>query len=429
MKILILTLGSRGDVQPYVALGRGLQQAGHAVRLATAEPFAEFVTSNGLDFVPLTGKFLDVMQTREGKAAFTGKANALKLLREMKPMMRQLMDDGWRAAAGVDAVIYHPKPLSGYSIAEKLGVPAILAVPLPLYSPTRAFPSPILPFANLGGTLNRASHRLTVWLAGASMRGTLNGWRKEVLGLSPVRNELELNGRPVLRLYPYSPSVIPTPADWDAFSIATGYWFLGQSAGWQPDPALVRFLESGPAPVYVGFGSMPAEDAAAKARIVLAALAATGQRGVLATGWGGLSATTAPDNIFVLDAAPHDWLFPRMAAVIHHGGAGTTGAGLRAGVPAVVCPFFGDQPFWGRRVAALGVGPDPIPQKKLSVERLAAALRVVTGDPAMRARAAAVGETIRAEDGISRAVGAIEAYANGRLAPTDSTSIMPTVAA
>ncbi len=429
MKILMLTLGSRGDVQPYVALGRGLQRAGHAVRLATAEPFAEFVTSNGLEFVPLTGKFLDVMQTSEGKAAFAGKANALKLLREMKPMMRQMMDDGWQAAAGVDAVIYHPKPLSGYSIAEKLDVPAILAVPLPLYSPTRAFPSPILPFASLGGALNRASHGLTVWLAAASMRGTLNGWRKEVLGLPSVRDELELHGRPVLRLYPYSPSVIPAPADWDAFSIATGYWLLEQAAGWQPNPTLVRFLEAGPPPVYVGFGSMPAEDAAAKARIVLAALAATGQRGVLATGWGGMATTTVPDNVFVLDAVPHEWLFPRMAAVVHHGGAGTTGAGLRAGVPAVICPFFGDQPFWGRRVAALGVGPDPIPQKKLSVERLATALRAVTGDPAMRARAAALGGTIRAEDGISRAIVAIEAYVSGKPASAGRAPIIPVVAA
>lgn len=419
MNILILTLGSHGDVQPYVALGRGLQEAGHHVRLATAEPFASFVRDRGLEFAPLTGKFLDLMETSAGKKAFGGKSSALKLLREAKPIMRQMLDDGWRAADGIEAVIYHPKALGGYSIAEKLNIPAILSVPLPLYSPTSAFPSPILPVGNLGGPLNRASHRLAVWLAAASMRGTLNGWRREVLGLAPVRNELELHGRPVLRLYPYSPAVIPTPADWDASSLATGYWFLEHAPDWAPDPGLLRFLDGGPPPVYVGFGSMPSEDAAAKTGIVLAALAETGLRGVLATGWGGLASTQVPDNVFVLDAAPHDWLFPRMAAVVHHGGAGTTGAGLRAGVPSVICPFFGDQPFWGRRVAALGVGPEPIGQKRLTAERLAAALRTVTGDAGMRERAAALGSKIRAEDGIGRAIAAIEGYASHQPVPAN----------
>ena len=315
-------------------------------------------------------------------------------------------------------MIYHPKALGGYSIAEKLTIPGILAVPLPLYSPTSAFPSPILPVGDLGGPLNRASHRLAVCLAAASMKGTLNSWRREALGLAPARNELELHGRPVLRLYPYSPAVIPTPADWDAYSLATGYWFLEHTPGWTPEPALLRFLDGGPPPVYVGFGSMPSEDAAAKTSVILAALAETGLRGVLATGWGGLASMQVPDDVFVLDAAPHDWLFPRMAAVVHHGGAGTTGAGMRAGVPAVICPFFGDQPFWGRRVAALGIGPEPIAQKRLTVERLAAALRRVTEDAGMRDRAAALGAKIRAEDGISRAIQAIEAYSGQQPIPS-----------
>jgi UDP:flavonoid glycosyltransferase YjiC (YdhE family) len=212
----------------------------------------------------------------------------------------------------------------------------------------------------------------------------------------------------VLRLYPYSPAVLPTPADWDASSVATGYWFLPRDGDWQPDPALVDFLASGPPPVYVGFGSMPSEDAAAKTQVVLDALAQAGQRGVVATGWGGLTLANAPRDVFALDAAPHDWLFPRMAAVVHHGGAGTTAAGLAAGAPTVICPFFGDQPFWGRRVAALGVGPAPIPQKKLTAARLAAALRTVAEDAAMRMRAQTLGEAIRSEDGVGRAVALLE---------------------
>jgi sterol 3beta-glucosyltransferase len=405
MNVLILTVGTRGDVQPYVALGRGLQAAGHAVVLVAPAQFAEFVTGHSLEFAALPAEFLDLLQTGEGKRAVSGKGNPLKLLRMVQPMQRRLLDTAWQAANArpFDAVVYHPKGLGGYSIAEKLGAAAVLALPVPLYSPTRAFPSPILPFANLGG-LNRASHALTIRLASSSTRGVLNRWRQEVLGLPPVQDELALRGQPVLRLYPYSPAVLPTPVDWDASSVATGYWFLPRAADWQPDPALVDFLANGPAPVYVGFGSMPSEDAAARTQLVLDALAQAGQRGVVATGWGGLTLANAPRDVFVLESAPHDWLFPQMAVVVHHGGAGTTAAGLAAGAPTIVCPFFGDQPFWGRRVAVLGVGLAPIPQKKLTAERLANALRVVTGDAALRDRARQLGETIRSEDGVGRAV-------------------------
>ena len=408
MNILILTVGTRGDVQPYVALGQGLAATGHGVTLATAAQFANFVTDHGVDFAPLSAAYLDLLQTGAGKAAIAGKGNPLKLMRMVQPMLRAMLDDAWQvaSAAPVDVVVYHPKALSGYSIAEKLGARPVLALPSPLYSPTRAFPSPIQPFTDLG-PFNRASHKLMIRLAQLSTRGVLNRWRKEVLALPPVKDELVLRGQPVLRLYPYSPAVLPTPADWDASSVATGYWFLPRDAVWQPDPALVEFLANGPAPVYVGFGSMPSEDAAAKTQVVLDALAHAGQRGVVATGWGGLTLANAPENVFVLESAPHDWLFPQMAAVVHHGGAGTTAVGLAAGAPTVICPFFGDQPFWGRRVAALGVGPAPIPQKKLTAERLAAALRVATGDAALRKRARQLGATIRSEDGIARAVALI----------------------
>jgi len=411
MNILILTVGTRGDVQPYVALGRGLQAAGHGVLVVTLAQFGDFVTSHGLEFAALPAEFLEILQTGAGKAAVAGKGNAFKLMKMVQPMQRRLLDAAWAAVRTrpVDAVVYHPKGLGGYSLAEKFGAAAVLALPVPLYSPTRAFPSLLLPAADLGAALNHASHRLTIWLAGVATRGVVNRWRREVLELPPVADELTLRGRPVLRLYPYSPAVLPTPADWDANSVATGYWFLPHAADWQPDPALVEFLASGPPPVYVGFGSMPSEDASAKTAIILDALEQAGQRGVVATGWGGLTLANAPRHVFALDAAPHDWLFPQMAAVVHHGGAGTTAAGLAAGAPTVICPFFGDQPFWGRRVAALGVGPEPIPQKRLTAEKLAAALRAVTGDAALRARAQQLGAAIRGEDGVGVAVQRIEA--------------------
>ncbi len=411
MKILILTVGSRGDVQPYVALGAGLQAAGHSVTLATLEAFAPVVAARGLGFRPLRGEFLELLQTPQGKAAVAGKGNPLALLRQVRPMLRRVLDDALAASDEAEVVVYHPKAMAGYSIAERRGIAGALALPLPLFSPTAAFPSPILPVATLGPSLNRLSHRAMVALTSASVRGLVNRWRKEALGLLPVRDELTLNGRPVLRLYGYSPVVVPTPSDWDQFSVATGYWFLDRPAGWTPPASLQAFLSAGPPPVYVGFGSMPTQDAARTTGIVLEALRQAGQRGVLATGWGGLAAADVPASVYLLDEAPHDWLFPQMAAVVHHGGAGTTAAGLRAGVPTVICPFFGDQPFWGRRVAALGAGPRPVPQRRLSAEALSAAIVAAVGDQTMRERAAALGAAIRAEDGVREASARLEAYA------------------
>jgi UDP:flavonoid glycosyltransferase YjiC (YdhE family) len=409
MHILILTLGSRGDVQPYIALGKGLQAARHTVTLASLQTFEGMVAEHHLAFRPLRGEFLALLQTPEGKAAMIGKGNPLALMRKVTPMLRGMLDDGWNAAQGVDAIIYHPKALGGHSIAEKLGIPGVIALPLPLYSPTRAFPSPILPTADLGAALNRASHRLIIRLASASTRTMLNRWRKQALGMPPAGDEMALNGRPILRLYGYSPALVPMPPDWDAHSIATGYWFLDCQSSWRPPESLVAFLRAGPPPIYIGFGSMPSHHAAAKTALVRGALERAGQRGILAAGWGGLSATTPSPNIYVLEAVPHDWLFPHIAAVVHHGGAGTTGAGLRAGAPTVICPFFGDQPFWGRWTAKAGVGPQPIPQKRLTVERLAEAISVAASDGAMRERATRLGAQIRAENGVARAVALVEA--------------------
>ncbi|MBK9714999.1 MAG: glycosyltransferase family 1 protein [Kouleothrix sp.] len=417
MKILILTVGSRGDVQPYVALGAGLQAAGHRVTLATLEAFAPLVAQHHLHFYPLRGEFLELLQTAEGKAAVVGKGNPLALLRQVTPMLRRMLDDTLAASVGAELVIYHPKALGGYSLAEKLGIPGILALPLPLYSPTAAFPSPIIPVANLGPVLNRLSHRAAVKLTSASVRRVLNRWRNEMLGLPPIRDESQLHGQPVLRLYGYSPTVLPTPPDWDSSSVATGYWFLDEQKRWEPPASLRAYLNAGPPPVYIGFGSMPTQDAPRMTRMVLAALERTEQRGVLATGWGGLAAADLPARVYMLAEAPHDWLFPRMAAVVHHGGAGTTAAGLRAGVPIVICPFFGDQPFWGRRVAALGAGPEPIPQRRLTVDALSAAIGAAVSDPTMRARAMTLGKAIRAEDGIGQAVARIEAHVGVSAAP------------
>jgi sterol 3beta-glucosyltransferase len=208
----------------------------------------------------------------------------------------------------------------------------------------------------------------------------------------------------------YSPTVIPHPSDWPAHVHVTGYLFLDGQPDWQPSPELQAFLDAGDPPVSVGFGSMAGRNPEQLAGLVVDALARSGRRGILLTGWGGLRAARVPENVFVVDAAPHSWLFPRMAAVVHHGGAGTTAEGLRAGVPNVIVPFVFDQPFWGARVQTLGLGPQPIPQKKLTADRLAQAIDSVVTDPGMRRRASSCGKAIRAEDGVGNAVAVIRRY-------------------
>ena len=407
-KITILTLGSRGDVQPYIALGVGLQRAGFEVTVGAGKNFESFVRDYGLTYGFMDADFLELMQDPQVRKTLQGRGLPIKLMRTAFAMLRRIMDDSWAMSQGSDAIIYHPKVLGGYSIAEKLGVPAFLCVAMPLMTPTSDFPSIWVPGAgNLGKWGNRQSHVAFLSMMSMPYRRMMNRWRREVLDMPPLgmfAHERLPDGQPIPALYPFSRHVVPPPADWPESAHVTGYWFLDAQPDWQPPRSLVDFLAAGSAPIYIGFGSMSWNDPTQATQIVLRALAETGQRGILAKGWGGLSASDLPDSVYMLEAVPHDWLFPQVAAVIHHGGAGTTAAGLRAGKPTLICPFLADQPFWGKRVFALGVGPAPIPQKRLTTERLVAAIRQMTSDAAMQARAARLGELIRAEDGVGNAV-------------------------
>lgn len=420
MNIFIVTLGSRGDVQPYVALGKGLQAAGHTVTLCTSAAFEAFITDNGLRYGYLSNDFIDLMESAAGRSAMEDTVGivgavrtTIKLAGEANRINVKLMQESWTAAqaAAPDLVIGHPKVLSATHIAEKLGVPVVIAIPVPLLVPTRAFPAIGLPALPLGALYNRLSHNL-VALGYGTYDKVVNRFRRDILGLPPIKRaamRLQMpDGRPIPVLHAVSEHVVPRPPDWPAHVYNTGYWFLNQGAGWTPPADLVRFLDAGDPPVYVGFGSMAGRDPQRLTEMVVAALQRAGVRGLIATGWGGLHAGVLPDTIVALDQAPHDWLLPRVAAVVHHGGAGTTAAGLRAGRPTLICSFIADQPYWGQRVHALGVGPQPIPQKRLTVERLTTALQELTRDPGMRRRAATLGEQIRAEDGVARAVALLE---------------------
>lgn len=412
MNILVHTLGTQGDIQPFVALGIALQAAGHRVAICTAEGFRPFIEAHGIGYAYLNNGILDFMQAQAGQAALEGRGNMIELIRAARPIMRRSMEEEWQAAQAVrpDVMIYHPKSLGAQHVAEKLGIPAFLALPLPFYTPTAAFPNPVFGRLRLGGWFNRLSYRPMAW-ATAMYAGDINAFRVNTLGL-PKRPRFAsptttADGRPVPILFAYSPSVLPVPPDYPPHAHVTGYWFLDRDPAWQPAPELARFLASGPPPVYIGFGSMGGTDAARRTEVALGALARSGMRGVIASGWGGLAAADVPETVHVIPSAPHDWLFERVAAVVHHGGAGTTAAGLRAGRPTVICPFIADQPFWGRIVHDAGLGPAPIPQKRLTVERLAAAIAAAAGDAGMAERAARMGARIRAEDGVGVAVGVV----------------------
>jgi sterol 3beta-glucosyltransferase len=231
-----------------------------------------------------------------------------------------------------------------------------------------------------------------------------------VLG-TPLRSPLaQMRREHTPIFYGFSAHVLPRPADWPDFCHVTGYWFLDTKAAFQPPAKLEAFLQAGPPPVYIGFGSMRASDERSLTKLVVNALERCGQRGILLTGWGAIANEPLPETIFAIDAVPHDWLFPQVTAVMHHGGSGTTGAGLRAGRPSLIVPFIGDQSFWGRQIFERGLGPQPIEHNHLREEALAEAITTMVTDHAMRQRAATVGELIRAEDGVGNVVRLFEQY-------------------
>jgi len=412
MHITLATIGSRGDVQPYIALGVGLKSAGHSICVATHRNFEAEIRKRGLDFSPVEGNPRETVESDLGQKWLAAGKNTfaftMQMVRLIRPMMVQGTKDCLQACRGADLVLYSILGWVGaHSVVEKLGIPGYAAFLQPV-TPTRQFPSFAFPIhANLGALHNRLTYALGEQLFWLAFRGCMNQARKEVLDLpklpfrSPASHLRRLD-TPVLN--GYSPTVLPKPPDWPDSVHVTGYWFLDQVTGWNPPTELNDFLDSGPPPVYVGFGSMHARNASELTAVVVEALSRAGLRGILLSGWGALTHENLPDTVLPIESVPHEWLFPRVSAVVHHGGAGTTAAGLRAGVPSIIVPFFGDQYFWASRVAALEVGPNPIPVKRLNVHNLAVALQAALTDQAMRERTDAVGKLVRGEDGVARAV-------------------------
>ncbi len=414
MRIVLVGVGTRGDVQPFLALGKRLQRDGHQVSLATSREFEAFVRAHGLDFAALEGNPREEFVAR-GFGPEMIQINPFRLLRGLRemagPLLERYFADIERACVGADLVLWGFWGVPAVHVAEKYGIPSMGALVQP-WTRTRAFASVGWPLrSNMGAPLNWLTHVVAEQSLWQLFRPQWNDWRKRRLGLRPLPiwgpyGIMLRSHYPIL--YGFSPRVVPRPPNWQDNVTVTGYWFLDGQPGWQPPAGLLDFLRAGPPPVYVGFGSMATGAEQRITEIALQALKRSGQRGLIVSGWGGLGqGETSDHSVFVIESAPHDWLFPQMAALVHHGGSGTVAAGLRAGVPTIVVPHFADQPFWGWRVQRLGVGPKPIPRPRLTAERLAAAIRVAVSDPAMRERAARLGEAIRAEDGTGNAVQAI----------------------
>ncbi|HUG34073.1 MAG TPA: glycosyltransferase [Anaerolineales bacterium] len=417
MQITILAAGSQGDVQPYLALAVGLKNEGYSVRFAANSNFASLGARYDLDFFPIQVDSFEIIHNPRARAWLDSDSAiqlALRTIRAVRPVVHQLLVDSLHACKGSHLIIYNSYALPFvYYFGRYLEIPCIPATLHPV--PTRSYPAIL---SNIhyspSKTFNLFTHLVVNQISWQVFLPELRKfWRgkEHISFIGPFKKIMD-EQFPIL--CGYSPTVIPEAIDLPGNVVLCGYWFLKPNPGWMPDPGLTNFIQSGRRPLYIGFGSMGSlKNNQATTDIIVKALAETGQRAVLAAGWSGLGVgQQLPDNIFPIKDIPHQWLFPQMAAIVHHGGIGTTGAGLSAGVPNIVISHFGDQNYWGRRIAELGAGPHPITRKKLSQERLAQAISMAIHDQAMKHNAEIIGAKILAEEGIQKVIQAIQPYIN-----------------
>ncbi|EPE05428.1 udp- transferase [Ophiostoma piceae UAMH 11346] len=446
LNIVIQVVGSRGDVQPFVALGRVLQQQhGHRVRLVTHSVFCDFVQSNGLEFYDIGGgdpaelmSFMVNSSNDDGGSGLVPPPETFNNgeIASRRRFIEAVLDGCWRSMVDseedassdsatfvADAIIANPPSFAHVHIAESLGIPLHVMFTMP-WTPTRSFPHPlanikfIQPSSPAYKVASLLSYTLVECLTWQGLGDIINRFRVDKLGLeslSPLMavapfSQGGLMGRlQIPTTYCWSPALLPKPVDWAPEVSVAGYFFTEETGAeadsYTPSPELAAFIKDGPPPVYIGFGSIVVDDPAALTQTVLDAvnkLKSKNVRAIVSKGWGGLGddlSKTKNKNVFLLEQdCPHEWLFPRMACVVHHGGAGTTAAGLRAGLPTVVVPFFGDQPFWGDLVAQAGAGPRPIPYPVLTGDRLATAIEDALL-PEAREQAKILGSKIREGNG------------------------------
>ncbi|XP_038974355.1 sterol 3-beta-glucosyltransferase UGT80A2-like isoform X1 [Phoenix dactylifera] len=424
MQIVILIVGTRGDVQPFVAIGKRLQDYGHRVRLATHANFKEFVLTAGLEFYPLGGdpKVLAEYMVKN-KGFLPSAPSEIPIQRkQIKEIIVSLLpackdpdvDTGIPFKA--DAIIANPPAYGHTHVAEALKVPIHIFFTMP-WTPTSEFPHPLSRVKQPAGY--RLSYQIVDSMIWLGIRDMINDFRKRKLKLRPVTylSGAQGSASDIPHGYIWSPHLVPKPKDWGPKIDVVGFCFLDLASNYEPPESLVKWLESGEKPIYIGFGSLPVQEPEKMTSIIVEALEITGQRGIINKGWGGLGNLPEPKEfVYLLDNVPHDWLFLQCKAVVHHGGAGTTAAGLKAACPTAIVPFFGDQPFWGERVHARGLGPPPIPVDQFTLPKLVDAIKFML-DQEVKERAVELAKAMESEDGVTGAVRAFFKHLPQELPP------------
>ncbi len=413
MKITILTYGSRGDVQPFLALAVGLTRAGHAVTLAAPHRFTEFIESYGIHCEPLAGDpdELSLYLNQAGK-------NPIKMVQSMQKhvvgIAPEVVRGVKRALVATDMIIHSFAFTTGaHSFARELGLPDVSIQMFPVFAPTRQFPA-IGVNGSKSGWINYFTHWFSTkifWHAGNAGYYQLRKKAPQDFPSKlfwPFKPSSTRVHTPLI--FAISPQILPMPKEWSTPHIhQTGYFFL-EEQNYNPPPELENFLKSGKPPLCMTFGSMVNPDVQRVTQSILEAAIHLGERIIILTGWGGWQPDVRNEDTFFIESAPHSWLFQQCKLVIHHGGAGTTAAGLKAGTPEIIIPHAADQPFWGSRIAEIGVGPAPIPVKKVTTEKLISALQN-TNSEEIRNKAAQISLQIQSENGIEKAISIIEKHA------------------
>lgn len=404
MKFLVLTYGTDGDTRPLAALSRALMDAGHEAHLLADASSLGAATALGVPVTPIAGNIRATLGHNGAGAGVFERNSANDAAKELARLANENAEPWLRTTVevgkGCDAIIM--SGLAGFvglSAAEYLSVRAIGTGMFPL-TPTSAFASPLVPPGKLPRMFNRASQHLINNLVWMMFRKATNKARARVCGLPP-RKSLWV-GHPML--YGVSPSLLPRPVDWPSNALVCGQW-LAPAKQWSPPDALSKFLAAGEPPIYIGFGSMGGFDPRRMLEAIVGGLA--GRRALFYPGWSGIEASQLPPNVFAVGDTPHDWLLPQTSVAVHHGGSGTTHSAARAGVPSVIVPFAGDQAFWADRLYQAGVGAKVSGWRALNASTLVESIRFAERDE-VRSRARALGEKMRAEDGLKTAVQAIQ---------------------
>lgn len=414
LNIVIMVIGSRGDAQPFLKIGKVLkEQYGHRVRIATHPAFREFVEQDsGLEFFSVGGDPSELMAFMVKNPGLIPTLETVRAgdIGRRRAAMAEMFGGFWRACVNAtddekdvrnlkmmgekqpfvaDAIIANPASFAHVHCAEALGIPLILSFTFP-YTPTRAFPHPLASIKKSNvdpGYTNFMSYPLVEMMVWQGLGDLVNDLRVKTLGLDPVSTLWApgaLYRMNVPFAYLWSPSLVPKPSDWGDEIDISGFVFLDLASSFTPPDALTEFLDKGEPPVYIGFGSIVVDDADKFTEMIFKAVELAGVRALVSKGWGGLGGDDVPDNIFMLENTPHDWLFPKVKACVIHGGAGTTAIALKCGKPTMVVPFFGDQYFWGSMIDRAKAGPEPVPYKQLSAEKLAEGIKFCLTDEAQK---------------------------------------------